>query len=318
MADQSIPTYPPPDKRRRPAHPREPAAAARSRTAVEPCIAAAVAQVDPTRITGWLEDLVAFPTRHTLSTHNVEAAEWLRGQFQTLGYTDVVFHDFTHSGVTRHSVICTKPGAVDPSQHLIICAHYDSRMSNLSDSTSAAPGADDNGSGVTALLEIARVLFAIDTTYSVRFAAFSGEEQGLIGSTAYASFANSTGMQIPLLINLDMIGHPEDPLNPSVVVERDMGNDVATNDAPSQAFATQMTQAAADYTTIKTSLGPIYSSDYMPFEHYGYVCIGVFDGADTAPFYHTSNDTLDKVDLGFCTEAIRMVLATVLTVAGQH
>jgi hypothetical protein len=207
---------------------------------------------------------------------------------------------------------------VDPGKYLILCAHYDSRMSTLSDSTAAAPGADDNASGVSALLEIARVLRSIDTSYSIRFAAFSGEEQGLVGATAYAAWANAMGMQIPLLINLDMIGHPENPATPTIIVERDVGNDVSANDAASQAFAAQMTQAAADYTTIQTALGPIYSSDYMPFEHFGYVCIGAYDGADTAPFYHTANDTIDKVDMGFCTEVARMVAATVLGAAGKQ
>src|SRR5262249_684979 len=142
--------------------------------------------------------------------------------------------------------------------------------------------------------------------------------QGLKGSSAYASSANTNGIDIPLLINLDMIGHPEDPANPAVVVERDLGNDSPTNDAQSQAFANHMPQPADDYTTIKTSLGPIYSSDYMPFEHFGYVCIGAFDGADSAPFYHTSSDTLATVNMDFCTEAIRMVLAAVMAAAGKQ
>jgi hypothetical protein len=318
--DVIFPVYPPPNKRLRPLSPLIPVlpVAAKVLTPFSNFIAALVARVEQTRVSGWIGDLVNFSTRHTLSPHNVEAAHWLRAQFQTLGYTDVVFHDFIHNAVTRHNVICTKPGKVDPSKYLIICAHYDSRMANLGDTTGAAPGADDNASGVAALLEIARALLTIDTIYSVQLVAFSGEEQGLIGSTAYASFVNSSGMQIPLLINLDMIGHPENPANPTVVVERDMGNHITVNDAPSQAFALKMTQAAADFTTINTALGPIYSSDYMPFEHLGYVCIGAFDGADTAPFYHTVNDTLDKVDMGFCTEVIRMVLATVLTVAGKQ
>jgi hypothetical protein len=115
-----------------------------------------------------------------------------------------------------------------------------------------------------------------------------------------------------------MIGHAIDPADPTIVVERDLGNDVAANDAASQTHALQMAQAAADFTTIGTSLGPIYSSDYMPFEHYGYVCIGTFDGADSEPFYHTANDTFDKVQLSFCTEVIRMVLATVLLAAGKQ
>ncbi len=311
-----IPVFPPPDKRKRPPEPRVPALlAAQARTAFSESIAALVAQVDQGRISGWISSLVNFPTRHTLSSYNVDAAEWLRGEFQALGYTDVVFHDFTYKRATRHNVICTKPGKTDPGKHLIVCAHYDSRTKKLVDASSPAPGADDNASGVAALLEIARVLFAVDTTYSIRFCAFTGEEQGFYGASAYAQLANSSGMQIPLLINLDMVGHPENPANPSVIVEHDIRNHVRTNDAPSLAFANQMAQAAADYTTLNTSLGAIYDSDYMPFEYYGYVCIGAYDGADIDPFYHTSNDTLDKVDMGFCAEVTRMVLATVLTIA---
>ena len=314
-----LPIFPAPDKRRRPPEPRVPAfrPTTKVRTPLNEYIAALVAQVDVARVSGWIGDLVNFPTRHTISPYNVDAAEWLRGQFQALGYTDVVFHDFKVKSVTRHNVICTKPGKTEPDKYLIVCAHYDSRMKSLGDATSVAPGADDNASGVAALLEMARVLFSTDTTYSIRFCAFSGEEQGYVGASAYADFVKAGGMQIPLLINLDMVGHPEDPAIPTIIVEHDIRNHVRTNDAPSLAFANQMTQAAADYTTLKTTLGPIYSSDYMPFEYYGYVCIGAYDGADAEPFYHTADDTLDKVDMGFCTEVTRMVLATVLTIAGS-
>jgi len=315
-----IAPYPPPDKRLRPPISRVPAAPGKSGKALTPFgnfIATLAGQVSQALINNWISRLVNFGTRHTLSSKNNDAADWLRSQFRALGYADVIFHDFTFSGVTRHNVICTKPGSIDPSKYVIICAHYDSRMNDLSDFTSSAPGADDNASGVASLLEIARILFSIDTAYSIRFAAFSGEEQGLVGSTAYANFANSSGMQIPLLINLDMIGHPEDPANPTIVVEQDTGNVSSTNDVQSQSFAAQMVQAAIDYTAIKTMLGPIYSSDYMPFEAKNYICIGGFDGADSAPFYHTNNDTIDKVDMAFCAEVIRMVLATVLTAAGK-
>lgn len=312
----TFPVYPPPDKRFRPPTPRVQAfpPAAKAITPFSEFIEALVAKVEQSRINEWISELVNFSTRHTLSPRNVEVAQWLQSQFKALGYDDVVFNDFTYSGVTRHNVICTKPGNLDPDKNLIVCAHYDSRMKNLGDFTSVAPGANDNASGVAALLEIARILLTIDTKYSIRFVGFSGEEQGLIGSTAYASFLNASGGQIQLLINLDMIGHPENSADPSIIIERDIGNDVDSNDAPSQNCAMQMVQAAADYTKIKTILGPIYSSDYMPFEHFGYVCIGAYDGADSLPFYHTGNDTLDKVDMSFCTEVTRMVLATILIV----
>ena len=280
-------------------------------------IASVLSGVREADVSALLAALLKFPTRHTLSTFNLDAANWL-DRFQSLGYTTSRFHDFVHAAAMRHNVLCTKPGVTNPGQYLVVCAHFDSRNANLADSTSPAPGADDNGSGSVALLVIASALAAIDTTYSIRFAAFSGEEQGLKGSGAYAADANASGVQIPLLINLDMIGHSMNLSPKQIIVERDTGNDVSSNDAPSQAFANQMVQAAADYTSLGSQLGPIYSSDYMPFEHYGYTCIGVYDGADAAPFYHTSNDTFDKVDLAFYTEVIRLAIATILEVSGKR
>lgn len=279
-------------------------------------IASAVNAINEASVTHLLQGLLAFPTRHTLSPHNVAAAEWLRGQFISYGYADVSLHDFQIEERTRHNVLCTKPGGGEPERFVVVCAHYDSRMGKLTDFTSAAPGAVDNASGVAVLLEAARVLRGADTLRSVRFLAFSGEEQGLAGSDAYARVARAEGTDIVLLINLDMVGHPVDAERRTVIIERDVGNATTANDAASASFAAQMAQAAGTHTSLKVKPGKIYDSDYMPFERQGYVCIGAFDGSTVAPFYHTVEDTLDKVDTRFCTDVARMVVATVLKAAG--
>ena len=312
------PTYPSADKRRRPAHPRvrfeAPQGAAAK--APNPTVAALVGQVDQPRLTASVKSLAAFPTRHSLSPKNVQVATWLRDQFLALGYTDVSLDDFSIDGLTRHNVVCTKRGTTDPTKFILVGAHFDSRMSELANSTASAPGSDDNATGVAALLELGRVLRPTSAAHSVRFVAFSGEEQGLVGSTSYAAAAHAAGMDIQLMINLDMIGHPEDPVHPMIVVERDMGNTTPANDAASHAAASRMALAAATYTSLHTHLGPIYDSDYMPFEHYGYVCIGAFDGADGQPFYHSTTDTPDKVHAGFHADVVRMVLATMVEASG--
>ena len=314
---RQLPTFPIPDKRKRPAaaeYTSPPPVAAK---VADPAIVSLVSAVDAALLANSVKSLAHFPTRHSLSPHNVEAAKWLRDQFVALGYTDVALHDFTIGGVTRHNVVCTKHGSTNPTKYILVGAHYDSRMSDLSDITASAPGSDDNGSGSAALLELARVLKAVDTPCSIRFIAFSGEEQGLIGSTAYADSIHAVGLDVRLMINLDMIGFPEDAAHPTIIVERDLGNAVAANDAASQADAGQMVVAAATYTSLKTKLGPIYDSDYMPFEHYGYVCVGAFDGADGQPFYHSTTDTPDKVNGAFHAEVVRLVAATIVTLAGH-
>jgi len=301
--------FDPPDKRSVAAAVRIPApAAAKAITPFDEVIASVGDTISTTTLTGWLTKLVAYPTRHSLSSHNLAAGEWLKLQLASLGWS-ASFHDFAISGLNRRNVIATRIGSTTPSEHLVVCAHYDSRMSVLSDSTSPAPGANDNGSGTVALLALAKALAQIPTKRSIRLIAFSGEEQGLVGSDAYASLAASSGIAIDMLINLDMIGHPTTAN--TLIVERDTGNVTTTNDAASQAFANALVQAASDFAGLSTVLGPIYSSDYMPFEKKGYVCVGGFDGADTTSFYHSSTDTIDKVDISFLRNVIRAVLGAI-------
>ena len=93
-----------------------------------------------------------------------------------------------------YNVLARKEGTLYPDQHCILSAHYDSF--SWTTSQVRAPGADDNASGVAAVLEAARVLSACDFPHSLLFLFFAGEEQGLVGSRAYAAEAASRGMKI--------------------------------------------------------------------------------------------------------------------------
>ena len=310
------PTYLPPDKRQRPSGIALPifsiplAKVAKERA---PRIAQQVDKTNEQNVKTAIEVLAGFHTRHTLSDLNNKAAEWIQQQFQGVGYQDVKLHRFAIGDVQRANVICTKPGETAGDEYMIICSHFDSRMQDLNDSTSLAPGADDNGSGTVVLLESARVLASVRIRRSIQFIAFTGEEQGLLGATEYAQYVHNQGLRVRRVLNLDMVGHPEKTVASSIVIEQAMAG--TPNDLESQALAADMVQLAALYTNLGTRLGPIYSSDYMPFEHYGYICNGLFDGADHQPFYHTSNDTVDKVDTSACTQVARLVIATALSFA---
>jgi len=276
-------------------------------------IQAQVQHADEARIKNSIDALTAFTTRHTMSPLNIEVAQWLKQQFQDAGLSDVAFHTFDVENVQRENVVCTKPGTSLTDEYLIFCSHFDSRNKDLADSSGRAPGADDNGSGTVVLLEAARILAAVPTRRSIRFLAFTGEEQGLLGAVAYAQTTHTSGLNVKHVINMDMVGHPAVNGVPSIIIEQGMGG--SPGDLASQTAAAQMTKIASIYTRLTTSLGPIYSSDYMPFEHYGYVCNGLFDGADNQPFYHSVDDTPDKVDLTNCVEVVRLVVATALTFA---
>ena len=83
------------------------------------------------------------------------------------------------------NVICEKAGSLS-DQVILVCAHYDSRMENLEDMNSRAPGADDNASGVAVLFRSSSANFNFKLRKEYQLVFFSGEEQGLWGSTHYA------------------------------------------------------------------------------------------------------------------------------------
>lgn len=259
------------------------------------------------RIEADLEALTAYPTRHTLSPHAVEAAAWIEERFRGAGLEEIHRSAFRYREIERHNVVATKRGSAPEAGIVLIGAHYDSRMERLGDVEAPAPGADDNATGVAALLEIARSLRDVPTRRTVRFVAFSGEEQGLIGSRAYAEQCKKEQVNIELMINLDMVGRPIDADRREIVVEHDPGMRIRTNDAPSRAWANRLARSVRA-AGLSVKEGPIYGSDYLPFEAAGYACVGLFDGADREPFYHTGDDRLEDVDPIYCARAAGAVV----------
>ncbi|WP_329105400.1 M28 family metallopeptidase [Streptomyces sp. NBC_01439] len=301
----------PPEKRYPPsaAEPLAPAERKRADTQKNEFVTTLVESVSADELMNSVEALAAFHTRHTFSSLIGEAAEEIVSRFEAAGYTDVVRRTWTNAGHSADNVICTKPGTVAGRPVIIVCAHYDSRMADLNNTTARAPGADDNGSGVAAVLEIARLLAPVALSSTLQFVAFSGEEQGLWGATEYAAELHATDGEAYRVVNLDMVGRP--PADGSVTVEHDQGNAVPDNDAASKAFAVVMARAAADHTALPVMLGPIFASDYMPFEAHGDVTIGAYEGEGN-PHYHETSDMPDTLDYGYLADVTRMTLATLL------
>lgn len=310
---QKIPEYfPPPDKTQRPNVPLVEAKLKVKKwtgTLPDKLIATLVALVSQNNLQIWVNDLSAFPTRHTKSPNINNVSSWLVDRFKSFGYTDIILHPYTKDGYQLNNVICTKPGVGNTGQITVVCGHFDCIMENSNDISSRASGADDNATGIAAILELARILSHVQLEDTVQFIAFSGEEQGLWGSTAYAKYVQTNNINVHRLINLDMIGYPS--TENTIIVERDMGNRVGSNDQASQSFGDVMAQMAADYTNMRVLLGPIFSSDYMPFEAGGYVVIGAFESGEN-PNYHHSNDTPATIDFKYVAEVTRMTLATIL------
>jgi Zn-dependent M28 family amino/carboxypeptidase len=325
---RSIESYNPPDKRRKQYKKRTPTVLpkkAEEKIQVNKIIQKIIDNVSSNNIKEKLNKLSSFHTRHSKSTIINDAAEWLLNEFKNIGYSNAFYHTYNTNIDNKEyqlkNVICEKKGEND--KIIIICAHYDCIMEDLQDHNSRAPGANDNASGVSAILEMARMLINETLSYTIQFVLFSGEEQGLHGSVHYSKFIKENNLQLFRLINLDMIGYPQ--LNPDIIViERDnntesIHNRVAENDQLSIETGDIMARMAKN-NNLEFNLDSIYDSDYEPFEAKGYVVIGAYDGSaeNENPHYHNSSDTPSLIDWDYLTSVTKMVLATVLTLGKEN
>ncbi len=105
------------------------------------------------------------------------------------------------------NVIALQRGSTDPDRVVLMSGDLDSRVTDVMDSTSLSPGANDNASGVAGVLEAARLLTPHRFKGSVVYAVLSGEEQGLFGGVAVAEHAVEVGWRVEAVLNNDMIGN---------------------------------------------------------------------------------------------------------------
>ncbi len=186
--------------------------------------AATPAPGDPrTRLRADVEALVAFGTRHTASTttdprRGIGAArDWTAKRFATIardcgGCITVdrisrrVSGPRAPAGVVVEDVLGIQPGR-DPNRVVIVGAHIDSRVTDVMDTTSDAPGANDDASGVALVLEAARQLSKRKFDATIVYAVFSGEEQGLWGASLLADTAKARGWDVTAMLNNDIVGN---------------------------------------------------------------------------------------------------------------
>lgn len=267
-------------------------------------------------VAGDIRHLTGFSTRFAFSGRTADVREWIYGQFKEMGYTDVAYQDFILCDTLQRNVICSKKGRSD--KVLILCAHYDSTARSTAGwdwERCPAPGANDNATGVAAMLEIARILRDAEMSCTLRFIAFAGEEQGMWGGRAYSEYARTNDMEIALVINLDEIGYPDAKW--SVIIGEDRGNHSMEANPASHEFANVMAKTASEYTSLIVHCTDIWSSDHIPFNSAGYAVVGVCQ-AGKYPYSHEITDTYDKINVDFVVEVTKMTLATIICVAGKN
>ena len=208
----------------------------------DPRIADALKQLSPAQIRKTIEKLVSFGNRSTISPQDEEsvkagkgigaAREWIKSEFARYsrdcgGCLEVKTDEFLEppgdriKEPTKIANVYAILRGTDPAQAnriVLVTGHYDSRNSDTFNTTDAAPGANDDGSGTAVSLECARVLSRYKFPATIVFLTVAGEEQGLNGSKHFAQMARQQNWKLEAVLNNDIVGGDRSPQQDPKVV----------------------------------------------------------------------------------------------------
>ena len=233
---------------------------------------------------------------------NDKAADYIKQKFQSYGLTvyDQVFSS------TGRNVYAVQPGTTYPNQKYIICAHYDDMPSGT-----IAPGADDNASGTAAVIEAARIMSQFVSEYTIIYALWDEEEQGLIGSYYYAAQASASNDSIRGVVNLDMISWDSNSNNIADIHTRSVGSSIYLKDKMVEVNNVYGLGLVLDI----QNPGSTYS-DHASFWTYNFGAILLIeDGSDFNAYYHTTNDRYTHFNQPYYLKMSKASFGTLATIA---
>ena len=331
---------------------------------VDAKLRAIVAPVSQAQLRHTIESLVGFGTRHTLSSQTDPkrgigaALEWVRGEFQrdsaacgnclTIVDPSEVFTGARVPTPTRiRDMVAIQRGTERPNDVVIIQGHIDSRVTDVMNFTADAPGANDDGSGVAAVVEAARVLSKHKFPGTIVYAALSGEEQGLYGGKVLANYAKAQGWNVVTVLNNDIIGNScsSDGVcdstharvlseGPRSQGEAELSKSVHSlggeNDAPSRNIS-RFLDTLADRLKIGLDVRQIWRTDrfgrggdHSPFLELGFPAARISVAVENYDWQHqdlrTENgkrygDTIDHVDFAYLAKMTKLNVAALAAIA---
>jgi leucyl aminopeptidase len=278
--------------------------------------------------------LTAFTTRYsayTVGDNAQDVADAVQTMFTTAGITELAQYerdDYDFSGIPLIfgyydiiNVIATITGTKYPKQCIVVSAHHDTlgnggSMPEIDNLDVAAPGAQDDASGVASMVEMARILMAsgYKPEYTIKFISFGGEEQGCFGSMLYIPQLLSSGYSIKANINLD--GSMYNTQLPAAYKVK-LYPYSADTDSYYKTALSNILVAKSGITATTTGAANSPGSDSYYFNENG--CPTVWLEEDDAYTYaHSANDTIDRLDDEYGAEVTKGVLAAVAYFAGLH
>jgi hypothetical protein len=323
-----------------------------------------VAPISGTRMKQTVAKLVSFGTRHTLSSQTdpkrgIGAAQnWVKSEFEsyskacgnclTIVTPEKSFTgDRSPKGVTVRDVVAIQRGTTDPNRVVIITGHLDSRVTDVMNSTSDAPGANDDGSGTAAVVEAARILSKHKFPATIVYGVLTGEEQGLYGGKTLAEYAKAQGWQVEAELNNDIIGNScssdgvcddthvrvlsegvRGDATPALIArQRSLGG---FNDAPSRNLS-RFVDSLAGNLGMSLDVRQIWRTDrwgrggdHIPFQELGYPAIRFTVAVENYNWQHQDlrtekgvvyGDTIDHMDFDYLEKVTKLNAAALAAIA---
>ncbi len=289
-------------------------AANSSISGINPKIAEAIEMVNETLLRAYMQELVDIGPRLTGTYGCEKAAEYIYGQFENAGLE--TRYQYWQSFNDRRPFRFFKDKNVEATLHgigqnseevLIFNAHYDT--------VKVSPGANDDGSGVVAVLAASYILSKFEFNRTIKFVTFSGEEKGLLGSRAYVKEAYEKNEDILVEFNADMIGY---------AVTAQGGRTVALSSTRDAKWITdEIKKLNEDYGINfnvrkgwnMTPGGPRMGSDFYDFVLYGYESVAFWQSESNRSYYHTENDTIEHVNFSYLVNVTKIIVGSLAHLA---
>jgi len=277
--------------------------------------------VDPARLKATVEKLASWHNRNTNNQSVIQAAEWVASEYRKIPGVEVELWKYTIPAGRRVpvekevvQVVATLKGETD--ERILVGGHLDTiNMLPGQDHNSKAPGANDDATGVALAMECARILAAKKHRHTMHFIAFTGEEQGLIGSGALAKHAKENNWKIIAVLNNDMVGNVENKAGQKEDKLIRLFSEDATEANPNSAsrelarFLEWVTRGKVEGHGIKL----VYrrdrfgrGGDHTPFHAQGFPAVRFVEVHEEYSRQHTDIDLPEFIDWNYCANNVRL------------
>jgi len=317
--------------------------------AANPKVAKIVSEISESRIAETLKKLESFGTRNLSSSQDDPARgigaarKWIYAQFQSYSpRLEVIYDQYrvkkiegrnsrVPADVDLYNVVAALPGTINRDHRIVVSAHYDTLVlrgptgtggdtPGQADPDSNQPGVNDDGSGIACVMELARVLSQYEFEKTLVFVAFSGEEEGLLGSTLYAARAKRENQNIEAVLNSDIVGG-EVAISGRTENRRLLVFSEDPGDSPSRTLARYVREISERYVP-SMHVDPVFRADrvgrggdHTAFQLEGFAAVRFTSPQENLANEHSITDAFSNMSPAYTARVARVKAAAAASLA---